>query len=108
MIYVYVTVVCDDKQHELFEMIILILHNLSKCTKLTPYTDPKEIDFPRYKTKCSGGKETLSEIFCVVFRFPLHFVLYLGNLVNFMDRPREKTQREVARFFAKIKNAQPR
>ena len=45
------------------------------------YTFPKEIDFPRYNTKCSGENETLRGIFRVVFGFPLHFMLYLGGLL---------------------------
>ena len=46
----------------------------------TVYTVPKIIDFPRNNTKYSGKNEMLREIFCAVSRFPLHFVLYLGNL----------------------------
>ena len=43
------------------------------------------IDFPRHNMKCSGENETLSGIFHVVSRFPLHFVLYKGNLDYFLD-----------------------
>ena len=32
---------------------------------------------------CSGENEILRGIFRVVSRFPLHFVLYLGNLIFF-------------------------
>ena len=39
----------------------------------------KVIDFPRYTTKCSRENEILRVIFRKVSRFPLHFVLYLGN-----------------------------
>ena len=48
-------------------------------------TVPKIIDFPRYNTKCSWEKEILRGIFGVAFRFPLHFVLYLGNVDYFLD-----------------------
>ena len=48
-------------------------------------TVPKVIDFPRYNTKCSGEHEILRRIFRLVFRFPLHFVLYLGNFDYFLD-----------------------
>ena len=43
------------------------------------------IDFPRYKMKCSVKNEILYGIFRVVSRFPLPFLLYLGNLVFFLD-----------------------
>ena len=49
------------------------------------YTVPKVIDFPRYNTKCCGENEILRRIFRVVFRFPLYFLLYLGNLDYFLD-----------------------
>ena len=49
------------------------------------YTVPKVIDFPRYNTKCGGENEILGRIFCEVFVFYLHFVLYLGNLDYFLD-----------------------
>ena len=47
-----------------------------------PYTVPKKIDFPRYNMKCSGEKrDTTRNISCtVVSFFPLHFMLYGGNL----------------------------
>ena len=44
----------------------------------TLYTVPKVVHFPRYNTKNS-------EIFCVVSRFPLHFVLNLGNFDYFLS-----------------------
>ena len=34
---------------------------------------------------CSGENEILRGIFRVVSRFPLHFVLYLGNFDFFLD-----------------------
>ena len=43
-------------------------------------TVPKEIEFPRYNTKCSWENEILCGLFREVSRFPLHFVLYLGLL----------------------------
>ena len=49
------------------------------------YTVPKVIDFPRYNTKWSGENEILRGIFQVVSRFPLHFMLYRGNLDYFLD-----------------------
>ena len=47
------------------------------------YTVPKKIDFPRYNMKCSGENAILRGIFHVVSCFPLHFMLYLGNLEYF-------------------------
>ena len=44
------------------------------------YTVPKEINFPRYNMKCSGENIILRGIFHVVSCFPLHFMLYRGNL----------------------------
>ena len=48
-------------------------------------TVPKLIDFPRYNMKCSGENAILRGIFHVVSCFPLHFMLYLGNLDYFSD-----------------------
>ena len=48
------------------------------------YTVPKEIDFPRYNMKCSGKNAILRGIFHVVSGFPLHFMLYHGNLDCFL------------------------
>ena len=48
-------------------------------------TVPKVIDFPRYNTKCRGENEILRGIFHIVSRFPLYFVLYIGNLNYFLD-----------------------
>ena len=45
------------------------------------YTVPKIIDFPQYNMKFSGGNEILRGI----FRFPLHFMLYHGNLEYFLE-----------------------
>ena len=53
------------------------------------YTVPKVIDFPRYNTKCSGENKIQGAIFRVVYRFPLHFVLYLGNLDYFSGRVKD-------------------
>ena len=50
------------------------------------YTVPKEIDFPRYTMKCSGENVILRGIFHVVSCFPLHFMLYCGNLDCFSNR----------------------
>ena len=52
----------------------------------TSYTVPNVIDFPRYSMKCSGENVTLCGIFHVVSRFPLHFMLYRGNLDCFSNR----------------------
>ena len=51
------------------------------------HTVPKVpvIDFPRYNMKCSGENEILRGIFHVVSGFPLHFMLYRGNLDYFLD-----------------------
>ena len=51
---------------------------------LLGYTVPKVIDFPRYYRKWSRENKILSGIFRVVSRFPIHFVLYLGNLYYFL------------------------
>ena len=48
-----------------------------------PTTVLKVIGCPRYNTKCRGKRDTIHEIFRVVSRFPLHLVLYLGNLDYF-------------------------
>ena len=57
------------------------------------YTVPKVIDFPRYNMKCSGENVTLRGIFQVVSWFPLHFVLYRGNLDYFSDSVHQWTMR---------------
>ena len=44
------------------------------------YTVPKEINFPRSNIKCSGENVIQRGIFQVVTSFPLHFILYCGNL----------------------------
>ena len=54
------------------------------CTQTYSYTVPKEIDFPRYNMKCSGKNAILRGIFHVVSGFPLHFMLYHGNLDCFL------------------------
>ena len=43
-------------------------------------------DFPRYIMKCSGENVILRGIFHVVTGFPLHFMLYRGNLDCFSSR----------------------
>ena len=48
-------------------------------------TVPKVIDFPRHNTKCSGENEIPRGIVRVVFRFSLHFMLYLEKLDYFLD-----------------------
>ena len=49
------------------------------------HTVPNVIDFPRYNMKCSGGNEILRGIIRAASRFPLHFMLYLGNLDYILD-----------------------
>ena len=51
----------------------------------TPTTE--EFDFPQYNMKCSASGENviLRGIVHVVSRFPLHFMLYRGNLDYFSD-----------------------
>ena len=49
------------------------------------YTVPKVIDFPRYNMKCSGENEILRGICPVVSGFPLHFLIYRGNVDYFLD-----------------------
>ena len=44
------------------------------------HTVPKVIDFPRYNMKCRGENVILRGMLHVVSRFPLHFMLYRGNL----------------------------
>ena len=46
---------------------------------------PKAVDFPRYNMKFSGVNVILRGIFHVVSCFPLHFMLYHGNLDYFSD-----------------------
>ena len=48
-------------------------------------TVTKVIDFPRYKMKCSGENEILRGIVHAVPHFPLHFMLYRGNLNYFLE-----------------------
>ena len=48
-------------------------------------TAPKEINFPRYNMKCSRENVILRGIFYLVSCFPLHFMLYHGNLEYFSD-----------------------
>ena len=49
-------------------------------------TGPKVIDFPRYNMKCRAENVILRRIVHVGSGFPLHFMLYLGNLVCFSNR----------------------
>ena len=49
------------------------------------YTVPKVIDFPRYNMKCSRENVILRGIFHEVSRFPLHIMLYSGNLDYIFD-----------------------
>ena len=51
---------------------------------MTPCTVQKEIDFPRYNMICSGEYVILCEIFHVVSRVPLYFMLYRGNCIDFL------------------------
>ena len=53
-------------------------------------TVPKEIDFPPYNMKCSGGNVILRRIFHVVSCFPLHFMLYRRNLDCFSNSVNKK------------------
>ena len=46
---------------------------------------PKKIGFPRYNMKCSVENIIQRGIFPVVSCFPLHFLLYRGNLVYFSE-----------------------
>ena len=59
------------------------------------YTVPKVMDFPRYNTKCSGENKIQGAIFRVVYRFPLHFVLYLGLLFR-QSKGRKTTQQRIS------------
>ena len=45
----------------------------------------RQVDFPRYNMTCSRGNVILRGIFHVVSGFPLHFMLYRGNLDNFTN-----------------------
>ena len=59
---------------------------LITCTQQKiAHTFQKELYFPRYNTKWSGENEILRGIFRLVSRFPLNFVLYLGNFDYFLD-----------------------
>ena len=53
------------------------------CVTIVTYTVPKEIDFPRYNMKCRGENVILHGKFHVVSCFPLHIMLYRGNLDYF-------------------------
>ena len=48
-------------------------------------TVPKVIDFPRYNMKSSGQNVILRGIVHVVLHFPLHYMLYRGNLDCFSN-----------------------
>ena len=61
------------------------IHGIFYGFVLLRYTVPKEIDFPRYNMKCSGENVLLRGIFPVLSRFPLHFLLYRGNLDYFSE-----------------------
>ena len=63
----------------------LIKEEQIKVCKKYLYTVSKVFDFPRYDMKSSGENETLRGIFHVVSRFPLHFMIYRGNLDYFLD-----------------------
>ena len=53
---------------------------------LQPFrTVSKVINFPRYNIICSGGNVIICGIFYVVSCFPLHFMLYRGNLDCFSN-----------------------
>ena len=49
------------------------------------YNVPNLIDFPRYNMKCNGENVILRGIVHVVSGFPLHFMLYRGNLDCFLN-----------------------
>ena len=53
-------------------------------------TVPKEIDFPQYNMKCSGENVLLSGIFHVLSCFPLHLMLYRGNLDYLSNSARDR------------------
>ena len=50
-----------------------------------PVKSLKVIDFPRFNMKCSGEIVILRGIVHVVSRFPVHFILYRGNLDCFSN-----------------------
>ena len=66
------------------------------------HTVPKGIDFPRYNMKCSGENVILSGIFYVVSGFPLHFMLYPGNLDCFSNSARSKAGRAISKKMVTI------
>ena len=80
-----------DVFKDFIEFIIYFLIKRQNCLfsseidLLNYYTVPKVIDFPRYNMKCSGENVILRGIFHVVSCFPLHFMLYSGNLDYFSD-----------------------
>ena len=49
------------------------------------WNSAKVIDFPQKNMKCRGENVILRGIFHAVSRFPLHFMLYRGNLDYFLD-----------------------
>ena len=64
--------------------------NISQIT-LFMYTVPMVIDFPRYNMKWSWEDVILCRIFHVVSGFPLHLMLYRGNLDCFSNSVRVHT-----------------
>ena len=68
----------------LFCTIKIPLYLLYLLSALKYYTVPKEINFPWYNMKCCGENLILRGIFHVVSYFPLHFMLYRGNLDYFL------------------------
>ena len=51
----------------------------------TPHCPKGNKIFPRYNMKCSRENVILCGIFPVVLCFPLHFIVYRGNLDYFSD-----------------------
>ena len=76
-----------NKAHlKLYVFLFKCLHLFLYIFKKSPtYNVPEVIDFPRYNMICIGENVILCEIFHVVSRFPLLFMLYRGNLDYFLD-----------------------
>ena len=79
-----------NKTKNVGDILLSLKKNLQKftTTKTYLYTVPKEINCPRYNMKGSGENLILRGIFHVVSCFPIHLMLYRGNLDYYSDSVR--------------------
>ena len=80
------TIYCLEMEYLAFTLLYFTM-DLKKylSEKLQNPFVPKVIDFQRYSMKCSGENVILRGIFHIVSGFPLHFMLYGGNLECFSN-----------------------